>query len=82
MNGVVYDQVLHDCGLPDLDRGYGARGQVLARWRCPVCGAHWAFAAQFLRHNRFGWERCSAPSWRWKRAERKRLAAASTEAGS
>ena len=80
---LVHADVRHNCTLPATDHlpNYGERHQTIARFRCPVCRARWAYRAQFLHNDAFYWERLTGPSWRWKRAERRRLAALASDDG-
>lgn len=75
MSDLKYDDLRHNCAVPDMRHlpRYGKRHQVMARWRCPECGARWRYAASFLHGGRMYWEASSGPSRRWRRSEAKRL---------
>jgi len=74
-NSLRLADVRHFCQKPSTDHlpTYGDRHQVMARWRCPECGARWRYEASFLHNEHMYWERSTGPSWRWKRRERRRL---------
>jgi hypothetical protein len=81
MADLRYTDVRHDCDPPRLAQcgQRGNRYQEIARWRCSECRSRWALRAQSLNCNRFGWERVTNGSARWRRAERRRLAKETTE---
>jgi hypothetical protein len=75
MSEIQYVDLQHDCDLPGMAHlpRYGARHQVMAKWRCPECRQRWQYAASFLDHERMYWDRVGGPSRRWRKSEAARL---------
>lgn len=76
--GIRFDHVEHDCDIPKSEQlpTWDDTRKVWAKWRCPICRTRWIFTTRPGDFNRPHWHASSRPSWRWRRAERKRLNAA------